>query len=175
MEILSYVLEGHLAHKDSMGEEHVLGPNEVQAMSAGSGVIHSEFNASETEPTHFFQVWLVPSERNLQPSYQQFAYEPSEKRGTLRLIAGPDRNTQPPSAFIHQDARMYAAVLGSGESITYPIAEGRHAWVQGAAGEIEVNGIAIKEGDGVAVSEEATLTLRGAGAGGGELLLFDLA
>ena len=175
MEILSYVLEGQLAHKDSMGEEHVLGPNEVQAMSAGSGVIHSEFNGSNTEPTHFFQIWLVPETRGIKPSYQQFAYDPSEKRGTLRLIAGPDRDTQPPSAFIHQDARMYAAVLDSGQTITFPITQGRHAWVQGAAGDIEVNGIAIKEGDGLAVSDEPSLTLRGAGAGGGELLLFDLA
>jgi len=175
MEILSYVLEGKLAHKDSMGEEHVLGPNEVQAMSAGSGVIHSEFNASDSEATHFFQVWLVPETRGIKPSYQQFAYDPSEKRGTLRLIAGPERNTQPPSAFIHQDARMYAAVLGSGETITFPIAQGRHAWVQGAAGEIDVNGMTIKEGDGLAVSDETSLTFRGTGAGGGELLLFDLA
>ena len=175
MEILSYVLEGQLAHKDSMGEEHVVGPNEVQAMSAGSGVIHSEFNASETVPTHFFQIWLVPETRGIKPSYQQFAYDPNEKRGTLRLIAGPEPNTTPRSAFINQDARMYAAVLGSGETIDYPIAPGRHAWVQGAAGDIEVNGMAIKEGDGLAVSDESSLTLRGAGPSGGELLLFDLA
>jgi quercetin 2,3-dioxygenase len=175
MEILSYVLEGKLAHKDSMGEEHVLGPNEVQAMSAGSGVIHSEFNASETEPTHFFQIWLVPGSRGIKPSYQQFAYDPQEKHGTLRLIAGPEQNTNPPSAFINQDARMYAAVLANGETINYPIAPGRHAWVQGAAGEVEVNGMALREGDGLAVSDESSLTLRGAGAGGGELLLFDLA
>ena len=175
MEILSYVLEGKLAHKDSMGEQHVLGPNEVQAMSAGTGVIHSEFNASNTEPTHFFQVWLVPSTTDVEPSYQQFAYEPSEKRGALRLIAGPDRKTNPPSAFIHQDARMYAAVLRAGEPVTYPIASGRHAWVQCAAGNIDVNGAALKEGDGLAVSDERELSLRGEGAAGGELLLFDLA
>jgi redox-sensitive bicupin YhaK (pirin superfamily) len=175
MEILSYVLEGKLAHKDSMGEEHVLGPNEVQAMSAGSGVIHSEFNASDTEPTHFFQVWLIPETRGIKPSYQQFAYDPTEKRGTLRLIAGPEKNTNPPAAFINQDARMYAAVLGDGESITHPLAPGRHAWVQGAAGQIEVNGVVIREGDGLAVSDEASLTFRGTGGSGGELLLFDLA
>ena len=175
MEILSYVMEGRLAHQDSLGEPRVIGPNEVQAMSAGSGVIHSEFNASDSEPTHFFQIWLVPETRGIKPSYQQFAYDPSEKRGTLRLIAGPEKNTTPPSAFINQDARMYAAVLGSGETISYPIVQGRHAWVQGAAGDIDVNGVAIKEGDGLAVSDEATLTLRGAGASGGELLLFDLA
>jgi hypothetical protein len=144
-------------------------------MSAGSGVIHSEFNASETEPTHFFQIWLLPETRGIKPSYQQFAYDPNEKRGTLRLIAGPDTNTTPPSAFINQDARMYAAVLGKGETINDPIASGRHAWVQGAAGDIEVNGMALKEGDGLAVSDESALTIRGAGARGGELLLFDLA
>jgi len=175
MEILSYVLEGKLAHKDSMGEEHVLGPNEVQAMSAGSGVIHSEFNASETEPTHFFQIWLVPASRGIKPSYQQFAYDPREKRGTLRLIAGPGKDTNPPAAFINQDARMYAAVLANGETINYPIAQGRHAWVQGAAGAIDVNGMALREGDGLAVSDESSLTIRGTGARGGELLLFDLA
>jgi quercetin 2,3-dioxygenase len=175
MEILSYVLDGKLAHKDSMGEEHVLGPNEVQAMSAGSGVIHSEFNGSETEATHFFQIWIVPEARGIKPSYQQFAYDPSEKRGMLRLIAGPDRSTTPASAFIHQDARMYAAVLGSGETITHAIPQGRHAWVQGAGGAIEVNGLTMKEGDGLAVSDEASLTIRGSGNGGGELLLFDLA
>lgn len=175
MEILSYVLEGKLAHKDSMGEEHVLGPNEVQAMSAGSGVIHSEFNGSDTEPTHFFQIWLVPETRGIAPSYQQFAYDPAEKRGTLRLIAGPEKETSPAAAFIHQDARMYAAVLGSGQTITYPIPKGRHAWVQNAAGEIEVNGMTLGEGDGLAVSDESSLTLRGIGANGGELLLFDLA
>ena len=174
MEILSYVMEGKLAHKDSMGEAHVLGPNEVQAMSAGTGVIHSEFNASTTEATHFLQVWLVPSTTDVEPSYQQFAYDPSEKRGALRLIAGPDRNTTPPSAFIHQDARMYAAVLGGGEAIDYPIAAGRHAWVQCAAGELEVNGVALETGDGVAVSGEPALSLQGTGAGA-ELLLFDLA
>jgi quercetin 2,3-dioxygenase len=174
MEILSYVMEGKLAHKDSMGEAHELGPNEVQAMSAGTGVIHSEFNASATEATHFLQVWLEPSASDVEPSYQQFAYDPLEKRGALRLIAGPERNTDPPSAFIHQDARVYASVLGAGDSVEYPIAAGRHAWVQCAAGELEVNGVALKAGDGVAVSDEPALSLKGNGAGA-ELLLFDLA
>jgi redox-sensitive bicupin YhaK (pirin superfamily) len=175
MEILSYVMEGRIAHKDSMGEQHVLGPNEVQAMSAGSGVIHSEFNASNSEPTHFLQIWIVPTREDLTPSYQQFAYAPSEKRGTLRLLAGPDRDTVPPAAVIHQDARVYAAVLASGDSIARAIAPGRHAWVQCAAGEIDVNGLALEEGDGLAVSGEPRLALRGAGPHGGELLLFDLA
>jgi hypothetical protein len=175
MEILSYVLEGGLAHKDSMGEQHVIGPNEVQAMSAGSGVIHSEFNGSATEPTHFLQIWIVPSAEDLEPSYQQFAYAPSEKRGALRLIAGPDASASPPAARIHQDARMYAAVLGPSDTISHTIAPGRYAWVQCATGAVDVNGTALGEGDGVAVSDETLLTLRGTNEGGGELLLFDLA
>ena len=175
MEILSYVMEGKLAHHDSLGEPRVIGPNEVQAMSAGTGVIHSEFNASTTEPTHFLQIWIVPATEDLEPSYQQFAYAPSEKRGVLRLIAGPDGSANPPAALIRQDARMYAAVLGPREAIRYAIPPGRHTWLHCASGEIDVNGLAIEEGDGVAVSEEAALELRGTGEGAAELLLFDLA
>jgi redox-sensitive bicupin YhaK (pirin superfamily) len=153
----------------------VLGPNEVQAMSAGTGVIHSEFNGSATQPAHFLQIWIVPDAEDLTPSYQQFAYPASEKRGRLRLIAGPDRGTDPPAAFIHQDARLYAAVLGPEDSMAYPIARGRHAWVQCATGAVDVNGIGLVAGDGLAVSDEPSLTLRGAASGDGELLLFDLA
>jgi len=173
MEILSYVVDGRLAHKDSMGEAHELGPNEVQAMSAGNGVIHSEYNASDTEPTHFLQIWIMPAEKNIAPSYQQFAYDPAEKRGRLRLMAGPD--AQNGAARIHQDARMYASVLAAGETVSSPLAPGRHAWVQCVTGDAEVNGLAIKAGDGVAVSDEREVVLRGAGASGAELLLFDLA
>ena len=173
MEILSYVVDGRLAHKDSMGEAHELGPNEVQAMSAGNGVIHSEYNASNTEPTHFLQIWIMPSETGIEPSYQQFAYDPAEKRGRLRLMAGPDAAGG--AARIHQDARMYASVLVAGEAVTSPLAPGRHAWVQCVTGAAEVNGLAIKTGDGVAVSDEREVVLRGAGASGAELLLFDLA
>jgi len=175
MEIISYVLDGAIAHKDSMGEEHRLGPNEVQAMSAGTGVIHSEFNASETEPTHFLQIWITPAAGEVAPSYQQFAYPPAEKRGKLRLIAGPDRDASGRAAFIHQDARMYASVLGPDEAVTYEIPQGRHAWLHCATGALEVNGLSLTEGDGVAVSDERQLDLRGAGSDGGELVLFDLA
>src|SRR6185503_15241755 len=108
MEILSYVIDGGLAHKDSMGEQHILGPNEVQAMTAGTGVIHSEFNGSQTEPVHFLQIWIVPAQQDLSPAYQQFAYDPQEKRGRLRLMAAPDRDANSGAAVIHQDARMYA-------------------------------------------------------------------
>jgi hypothetical protein len=158
-----------------MGEAHELGPNEVQAMSAGSGVIHSEYNASATEPTHFLQIWIMPAVTDIEPSYQQFAYNPAEKRGKLRLMAGPDAQATPAAARIHQDARMYATVLAPGESVTSPLAAGRHAWVQCVTGDADVNGLAITTGDGVAVSDEDVVLLRGAGDAGAELLLFDLA
>jgi redox-sensitive bicupin YhaK (pirin superfamily) len=173
MEILSYVVDGTLAHKDSMGEAHELGPNEVQAMSAGSGVIHSEYNASNTEPTHFLQIWITPAATSIEPSYQQFAYDPVEKRGRLRLMAGPE--VEGGAARIHQDARMYASVLAPGEAVTSPLAPGRHAWVQCVSGDADVNGLTIRTGDGVAVSDEDEVVLRGAGSSGAELLLFDLA
>jgi quercetin 2,3-dioxygenase len=175
MEIISYVLEGKLAHKDSMGKQEVLVPNMVQSMSAGTGVVHSEFNGSSTEPVHFLQVWIVPAAEDIAPAYQQFAYAPAEKRGRLRLIAGPDKNGSDAAAIIHQDARVYAAVLSPGETIVQPIVKGRYAWVHCAQGKIMLNGHAMKEGDGAAVSDESSLTLAGAGEQGGELLLFDLA
>ena len=175
MEILSYVLEGSLAHKDSTGQQEVLEPNMVQAMSAGTGVIHSEFNGSREQPVHFLQIWIVPAVEDVEPAYQQFAYNPEEKRGRLRLIAGPDKNPRDPAAFIQQDARMYASVLGAGETIEQAIAAGRHAWVHCALGNIVLNGHALKEGDGAAVSDENALSIAGAGTGGGEVLVFDLA
>jgi hypothetical protein len=174
MEILSYVINGKLAHKDSMGEQHELGPNEVQAMSAGTGVIHSEFNGVNDAETHFLQIWIVPNAKGLKPSYQQFEYAEAEKRGMLRLMAGPDRGTTPPAAFINQDARMYASVLADEQTLELPVAPGRYAWVHCVQGAIDVNGVAMHGGDGLAVSDERALTIRG-GAGGGELLLFDLA
>lgn len=175
MEIISYVLEGKVAHKDSTGENAVLGPNEIQLMSAGTGVIHSEFNGSATEPTHFLQIWIVPSEDDLRPSYQQFAYDPAEKHGKLRLIVAPAKVAPAGVAKINQDARVYASVLTPGEKLDYSIPEGRHAWVHCAEGNITVNGIAFKEGDGAAVSDEKALSIAGAGETGGEFLIFDLA
>lgn len=175
MEILSYVLEGHVAHKDSTGNQTVIGPNEVQLMSAGTGVIHSEFNGSSTELTHFLQIWIVPDAEDLKPSYQQFAYDPTEKHGKLRLIAEPENGTRPSVAKIHQDARILASVLTPGETVEYAIPPGRHAWVHCAEGHITVNGIAFKEGDGAAVSDEKALAFAGTGDVGGEFLIFDLA
>jgi len=174
MEILSYVMEGTLAHQDSLGEPREIGPNEVQAMSAGSGVIHSEFNGSATEPTHFLQIWIVPDREDIEPSYQQFAYAPAEKHNVLRLMAGPD-TTHLAAARIHQDARMYAAVLDGNTGISYAIPRGRHVWLHCASGHMDVNGMALEEGDGVGISDESSLELRGTGAQGAELLLFDLA
>jgi redox-sensitive bicupin YhaK (pirin superfamily) len=147
----------------------------IQAMSAGTGVIHSESNPSRTEPVHFLQIWIEPAVQDVEPSYQQFGYNPAEKHGRLRLIAGPaGKNGGEPAAVIRQDARVYAAVLDDGQALEQPIAPGRHAWVHCAWGNITLNGQALKEGDGAAISGEKALSLAGAGPIGGELLLFDL-
>jgi redox-sensitive bicupin YhaK (pirin superfamily) len=175
MEILSYVLEGSVAHKDSMGEQETLGPNMVQAMSAGSGVIHSEFNPSRTEPVHFLQIWIVPDKQDVDPAYTQFSYDAQEKHGKFRLIAGPEKSTNPPAAFIHSNTRIYAAVLTPNEKLEYRIPDGRHAWVHCATGNITLNGVAFKEGDGAAISDEQLLSITGAEPLGGEFLVFDLA
>lgn len=174
MEIVTYVMEGALRHKDSTGREEIVRPNMVQAMWAGTGVIHSEYNASATEPVHLLQIWIEPSAEDLEPGYQQFAYDPAEKRGRLRLIAGPD--AQPGhAAVIRQDARVYACVVGAGEAVEHKIAPGRHAWVQCAQGTLSLNGQTLRHGDGAAISDEENLRIAGAGTEGGEFLLFDLA
>jgi redox-sensitive bicupin YhaK (pirin superfamily) len=175
MEILSYVLEGRLAHQDSMGGRHTLGPNEVQAMSAGTGVIHSEFNASPSEPVHFLQIWMLPDLPDREPSYQQIAYPADAKRGRLRLMAAPAAEAAGGVVSIHQDARMYGAVLGAGDRIAHNVAAGRHAWIHCATGHLVVNGLELAEGDGLAMSDERSVNLSGAAPGGGEVLLFDLA
>ena len=172
MEILTYVIEGKLLHRDSMGQEHVLGPNEVQAMSAGTGVVHSEFNASETEPVHSLQIWILPGKEDREPSYQQIGFEPEEKRGRLRLLAAPERSGTEPMTVIGQDARLYAAELELNETVKYRLGVQRHAWIQVARGNVSVNGQELNEGDGAAVSEEQELLFTGMG---GEFLLFDLA
>ncbi len=175
MEIITYVLEGRLAHRDSMGERHTLGANEVQAMSAGDGIVHSEFNGSDTEPAHSIQIWIEPRAEDLTPSYRQFAFEPAEKRGRLRLLAAPDSaDPQDRVAPIKQDAWIYVTELGEGESVTHQIAAGRHAWAQVVRGGVTLNGVALDEGDGAAVSDESALALAGRN-GTGEVLLFDLA
>ncbi len=173
MEIITYMLSGHLAHKDSTGEKHVIGPNTIQAMSAGTGIVHSEFNASDEEPSHSLQIWIEPAMEDVEPSYQQISFSPAEKRGRFRLLAGPHPHDG--SAVIHQDARIYVAELHPGETLSREIAPGRFAWIHVAHGHVEVNGNKLAEGDSAAVSDEKQLSFTGGNAAGGELLYFDLA
>jgi redox-sensitive bicupin YhaK (pirin superfamily) len=174
MEILTYVLEGSLTHRDSMGEVHTFGADTIQAMSAGTGVIHSEFNGSGSEPGHFLQIWIEPAEFETEPSYQQISIDPQEKRGRMRLLAAPHGNGNPGAVSIYQDAQLYASVIGTGESLEHQLAPGRHAWIQVARGNVSINGQALAEGDAAAVSDEQDLKFTG-GPGGSEFLLFDLA
>ena len=170
MEILSYVLRGGLAHKDSSGGGGVIRPGEVQRMSAGTGVMHSEFNASRSEPVHFLQIWLVPDRRGIAPSYEQKSFPPEQRQGQLRLIASPDAADG--SVKIHQNANVYTTLLGKGESVTHALAPGRHAWVQVARGQIRLGDLVLSAGDGAAISDEHSLTLTGDEPS--EVLLFDL-
>ena len=174
MAIITYVLEGSLLHRDSMGENHVLRPNEVQTMSAGTGIVHSEFNASETDPSHSIQIWIMPAAEDLPPSYQQLSFDPAEKQGRFRLLAAPEASGIRPVTRIHQDARLSVADLRSGEVIKQPLLSGRHAWVQVVRGEILLNGQRLREGDGAGVREEAELSFAGSATAGGEFLFFDL-
>lgn len=171
MEILTYVLEGALEHRDSMGHHGVIRAGEVQRMSAGTGVIHSEHNASPRELVHFLQIWIEPAEDGLPPSYEQRAFPAEAKRGTLRLIAGPDGRDG--AVTIHQDARVYAALLEPGEQVAHPLAPGRHAWLHVVTGAVDLNGTALGTGDGAAVSDERDLAV--AARQPAEVLLFDLA
>ena len=173
MEIVSYVLSGALEHRDSMGNGSTIRPGEVQRMSAGTGVLHSEFNPSASEPVHFLQIWILPDRPGHPPSYEQKLFPEAERKGTLRLVAAPDAADG--SLTIHQDARVYAALLGNGEAVRHALAPGRHAWVQVARGEVTVNGRALRAGDGAALSGEPEVAIEGRGAAGGEVLLFDLA
>jgi redox-sensitive bicupin YhaK (pirin superfamily) len=173
MEILSYVLSGALAHEDSTGGKGVLRPGEVQRMTAGTGVRHSEYNGSKDRVVHFLQIWILPDRPGHAPSYEQKLFPDADKKGRLRLVASPDAADG--SLAIHQDARVYATILGEGEAVTQPIAPGRHAWVQVARGELSVNGEALRAGDGAALSGEKALSLAQRGAGPAEALVFDLA
>jgi redox-sensitive bicupin YhaK (pirin superfamily) len=174
MEIVTYVLEGGLLHRDSTGEQHVLRPNEVQTMSAGSGIIHSEFNASDTEPVHSIQIWINTAEEDLPPSYQQVAFSPSGKRGQFRLLAGPKVTSEQPATTINQDARIYVSELGPCEELARNLAENRYAWVQVLRGNIEMNGQNLSVGDGAAVTNERELSFSTSTSDGCEFLLFDL-
>jgi redox-sensitive bicupin YhaK (pirin superfamily) len=170
MEIITYVLEGALEHKDSMGNGTVITPGEVQRMSAGTGIRHSEKNSSADEDVHLLQIWIIPDEQGLTPSYEQKMFEAEEKRGRLRLIASNDGRDG--SVTVHQDANLYAALLEPGEEVTHQLSPGRHAWVQVARGELELNGQLLQQGDGVAASDESKLKMKGREAS--EILLFDL-
>jgi hypothetical protein len=171
MEIISYVLEGGLAHKDSIGTGSVILPGDVQRMSAGRGVRHSEYNHSEREPVHFLQIWLVPNEQGIEPSYEQKRFDDEEKRGRLRLIASLDGRDD--SVLIHQDAQVYAALLEPQQHVLHQLGPERHAWLQVARGTVALNDELLNTSDGAAISNEQSLKIAGHEAA--EILLFDLA
>jgi redox-sensitive bicupin YhaK (pirin superfamily) len=171
MEIISYVLDGGLEHKDSMGTGAVIRPGDVQRMSAGTGVVHSEYNASRQTPVHFLQIWIQPDERGVAPSYEQKTFSQAEKAGRLRLVASPDGGDG--SVSLHADARLFAGVFAAGEAVEHALAPGRHAWVHVVRGRARVNGTELAAGDAVALSEERTVRIEG--IDGGEVLVFDLA
>ena len=169
MEIVSIVMEGALAHKDSTGGEGVLRRGEVQRMSAGTGVVHSEFNASQTEPVHFFQIWILPAVEDIAPGYEQKLFP--DERGKLRLLVAP--KSEDGALDIHQDAKVYAAILDGGQRVEHALAPGRGAWIQVARGSVDVNGTALEAGDGAAMEDEPSLAIVAAEAA--EIFLFDLA
>jgi redox-sensitive bicupin YhaK (pirin superfamily) len=170
MEIVTYVISGELSHRDSMGNGETIHPNEVQRMTAGTGVLHSEYS-SLTDRTHLLQIWILPEKRNLQPGYEQKVFSSEEKQGTLRLIAS--RGGDDGSVHINQDVRLYASILGKGEQVNHELATDRHAWIQLISGSIEVNGEKLEAGDGAAVSEEKIVEIKSL-ADRSEFLFFDL-
>jgi len=167
MEIITYILEGALEHKDSMGTGSIIRPGEVQRMSAGTGITHSEFNPSKSEPVHLLQIWILPEARGIKPSYEQKQINRGEMKGKLRLIAS--REPSDDGVRIHQDVRLYGTIL-NGDAVRHELEHGRYAWVQIARGSVDVNGAALAAGDGIAIGDEPQLTL----SGNGEALLFDL-
>jgi len=171
MEIVSYVLEGGLEHKDSLGTGSVVRPGDVQRMSAGTGVRHSEFNASEQDPVHFLQIWILPEKKGLAPSYEQKTFSDADKRGKLRLVGS--RDGRDGSVTIHRDVDLYATVLGDGEKVSHDVKTGRIAWVQVARGTATLNGEHLYPGDGVAIEEAGKIELGGTSEA--EILLFDMA
>jgi len=170
MEIITYVLEGALQHKDSLGTGSVITPGEVQRMSAGTGVRHSEFNASKTEPVHLLQIWIEPARTGIAPGYEQKTFAEATRRGRLRLIAAPDGRDG--AVTIHQDATVYATNLDRGERVQHTLAPGRLAWLQVARGALLLNGERLAHGDGAAIQSEPTLTIEALEPA--EALLFDL-
>jgi quercetin 2,3-dioxygenase len=171
MEIITYVLAGAVKHNDSMGTGSVIRPGDVQRMSAGTGVAHSEYNASSSEPLHLLQIWIEPAKRGIEPSYEQKSFARAEKQGKFRVVASPDGRAG--SISIHADALVHAGLFEAGESAELNLNPERHAWVHVARGSVSVNGKTLSAGDGAAVSQESTLRVEGLDAG--EVLVFDLA
>jgi len=171
MEIITYILSGALEHRDSMGNGSVIRPGDVQRMTAGSGVSHSEFNPSESEPVHLLQIWIMPNARNLAPGYEQKLFSEEERQGKLRLIASPDGSEG--SVKINQDARVYASIAEPDTKLTHGLEQNRYGWLQVARGNVSVNDVELNQGDGAAVSNESTLTISAHDRA--EFLLFDLA
>jgi redox-sensitive bicupin YhaK (pirin superfamily) len=171
MEIVSYVLEGQLEHKDSLGTGSVLVPGDVQRMTAGTGVMHSEFNPSSTDPVRFLQIWILPERGELRPSYEQKNFAAAERTDRLRLVA--DRHGTDGAVTVHQDVRLYAGLVGAGTRVTQTLAAGRHGWIQVARGALDVNGVHLDEGDGAALSDETEISLTA--TEDAEVLVFDLA
>ena len=170
MEIITYVISGELSHRDSMGNGETIHPNEVQRMTAGTGVLHSEYS-SPTDRTHLLQIWILPEKRNLQPGYEQKEFGRNEKEGKLKLIAS--KGGDDGSVHINQDVKLYASILRSGERVEHKFGEGRHGWIQLISGSLEVTGEKIVAGDGAAVSDETLLTIK-ALDDNTEILFFDL-
>lgn len=169
MEIITYVMEGRLAHKDSMGNVEEILPGEIQAMSAGSGITHSEFNPSATEKTHLYQIWIMPDKLNIEPGYQQIRYDQAPA-GELTLLAS--QNPENGAVFVNQDVNLYRAELNADNKLNFPIAPGRGVWIQMVEGSLDVNGIAMETGDGLAVEDEPDLVIKTKNHA--EFLLFDL-
>ncbi len=172
MEIISYVLEGELAHQDSMGTGSVIRPGDLQRMSAGTGVTHSEMNDSKENPVHFLQIWILPEEKGLAPGYEQKHFDTNEQQDQWRLIGS--RDGRDGSVTIHQDVSLYTAALSANTKLTYDLAAGRRAWLQITRGSVVVNGQQVEAGDGAAITDLASLTITGS-VKGSEVLLFDLA
>ncbi|MEC4805512.1 MAG: pirin family protein [Jaaginema sp. PMC 1079.18] len=172
MEIITYVLAGSLEHKDSIGNGSIIRPGDVQRMSAGTGIAHSEFNASETEPVHFLQIWILPNETGIPPSYEQKHFAPEEKQGKLKLVASSESRED--VVKIHQDANLYVSLLNEGDRVHHTLSDRRSAWLQVAKGSITLNNQPLQTGDGVAIQSEENLEVV-ATANGSEILLFDLA
>ena len=171
MEIISYVLEGAMEHKDSIGTGSVIRPGDVQRMSAGTGILHSEFNHSASEPVHFLQIWVLPEQTGLAPGYEQKAFPDADRRGRLRLVGS--RDGRDGSVTIHQSVDLYAGLFDAGEQARFDLGEGRNAWVQVARGSVDINGQHLSAGDGAAIGEPGLIEI--AGRQDGEILLFDMA